>query len=208
MSEDFNPGKYEQPDYFKDEMKSARTGLGLLLLTIFTLGRSVQVFSRIPGTVGPAFLLAHLVSMFVQYWFYVGTVEHSGETDMIGIGWIIGAQFVWFAYGVCQTFRFRRLGIDVEFKDLGIGILQTRYPQMTMAQSGVLSDLSIAGAIMLVLFAFGSPISGVWYLVMIFALLFAHAWMEFRHRDGMQRMKDAKTRAQEWVQKLNQLNGR
>ena len=204
MSSDFNPEKYEQPDLAKDEARSARTGLGLLLIAVFTIGQSIQVFSRVPGTSGPIFILAHLISVLLQVVYYTANVDAIGQSDSIGIVIPIAAQTIWLVYNIIALIQWRLRGIEAEINQLGVGTLYRWMNGRSAAEVGFASDMFFGTAITACCFLLSSPILGNWYLVATLGLLFAHLWMDFRQRREMQRFKNAKSRAEEWSYRINQ----
>ena len=198
MSEDFNPGKYEQPDFAKDEAKSARTGFGLLLLASFTIGQSVAAFSRIPGTAGAFFVMAQLFCIIAQAWCYEAFAESTGRQDMIGISIPLLFQFVWFVCIVVATFQKRAKGFEAVTSQPGIGILWRWMPNQDLIKVNLASDLLVAVPLIAICFLLDCPILGRWYLAATFALVFTHLWMDWQQRTEMNRIKFARRRAERW----------
>ena len=208
MSSDFNPGKYEQPDHIKEEVKSARTGFGLLLLGCFTLGQSVQAFSRVPGTSGPFFVIAQLFCIFVQVWYYQAFAESLGQHDLVGITVPLLIQLIWFVVTVVAAFRWRLRGVEFELTQPGIGILHRWMPNQNLPKTNFVSDLLVAVLLTTALFLLQSPILGRWYLMVAVSLTFTHLWMDWRERTELRRIQYAQRRAQQWSSKLSQTHRR
>jgi hypothetical protein len=198
MSGDFNPGKYEQPDFAKDEVNSARTGLGIVLLACFTFGQSIAAFSRIPGSAGGFFAMAQLLCIVAQAFCYEAFAESSGEPDAIGITLPLLLQFVWFVVVVMATIRWRSRGFEAVTSQPGVGILHKWMAGHDLVRINLASDLVVGVPLVIVCFLAQSPILGRWYLAAVFALVFTHLWMDWMQRSELQRMKYAKRRAEQW----------
>ena len=207
MTTDFNPSNHEQPDFGKDEARSARAGFAILLTGLLTIGQSVQVFSRIPGTSGPLFILAHLFGMLAQVAFYEVCVEANGR-DLIGIAVPIGLQIVWLICGIVSAFRLRQRGFETELNQLGVGILYRQMANQSAAAIGFTSDMLVSVGFTTICFLCQSPILARWYLVVTLGLLFTHLWMDWRQRTEMNRLNNARSRARHWTNRLNQTNRR
>ncbi len=207
MSTDFNPGKYEQPDHGKDELQSAKTGFGLLLFGCFAIGQSVLAFSRVAGTSGPIFVLAQVMCIIAQFWYYEAVAESVGE-DAIGIFIPILIQLGWFAYTIIATFRWRLRGVEFELAQPGFGILHRWMPSQSLPRINFISDLLVAVALTGTCFLLESPILGRWYLLVTFAVIFTHLWLDWRDSLEMRRIQEAQRRARHWSARLNQANRR
>lgn len=198
MSGDFNPGKYEQPDFAKDEVNSARTGLGIVLLGCFTFGQSIAAFSRIPGSAGGFFVMAQLLCIIAQAFCYEAFAESSGEPDALGIALPLFIQLVWFVVVIVATIRWRSKGFEAVTSQPGVGILHKWMPGQSLIKINLASDLVVAIPLIAVCFVSQSPILGRWYLAAIAALVFTHLWMDWQQRSEMNRMKYARRRAEQW----------
>ena len=205
---DFNPNKFEQPDHAKQEIQSVRDGLGMFLIATHTLAQSVQLFSRVPGTSGPLFVVAQLFCIVGQFLFYEARVDAGGQADVIGIGIWFYIQLIWFVYGFIATFIWRARGLEVDIIELGIPVLCRRFPKANYATVAFCSDMLVAGLLTAVFYLTGSPILGDWYCVTAFVLLINHKWMYWREQTEKRRFMDAQKRARQWSRRLKELNRR
>lgn len=203
MSSEFNPGKFEQPDHVKEEAKSARTGFGVLLLFCFTIGQSIQAFSRVPGTAGPFFVIAHMFCIVAQGWYYKAVSTHLGQQDLIDVTVPLLINIIWFIGIVVATFRARFHGMEFMPTQQGVGILYKLMPDFRLYRINACSDMLIGAAVTTGFFLFQSPILGRWYLFTTFAALFTHCWMQWCMRAEERRVNDARRRAQQWSSRLN-----
>ena len=198
-----NPNQSEQDKFAKEEMQSARAGFGILLIILFTVLRTVHIFSRVPGTSGPILIVAHMLGMVAQFWYYEANVEVSGQHDLIVITWLIALQCFWFTYGLFRTFYYRLRGMEFEVNDLGVGILYRRMNGSSAAAIGFASDMLIACSLATMLFLASSPIGGSWYMAMVVCLFFTHVWMQGMERMQLQRFRNAQSRAEDFTRQLN-----
>ena len=182
MSSDFNPGKNDQLDFVKDEVQSARTGFGLLLLACFTMGQSIAAFSRIPGTAGAFFVIAQLFCLIANAWCYEAFVQSTGKPDLIGITLPVTIQLIWFCVTIVATFRWRSKGFDAVTSQPGVGILYRWMPDYGLTKVNLASDLVLGVPLVAICFLLDSPILGYWFLAATFALVFTHLWMDWIER--------------------------
>lgn len=201
MSADFDPNKYPSPDFAKQEAANAKMGIGLFLLGIFMICRSVQVFSRVPGTCGPLFVLGNILCMIFQFWYCQAAVDAYGQ-DAIGVEWMFGIQVFWAVYGIFRTAVHRFRGYEFEFAEIGIGFLYRWMPNSGAASIGLASDMLVASTLCVVFHLFDSPVLGGWYLTMICCLAIGHSWLHARDKVELQRIKAAQSRAKYISQRL------
>jgi len=198
-----HPNDVNQHDYAKEQVESARFGLGVFLMFIFTIGRSVQLFSRVPGTSGPGLVLASLFSILTQVWYYQMNVDASGSSDSIAIEWVFLVQIVWFLYCVCATIWNQLPGYGLDLTDIGVGIFRRWLPNSENSVVGFVSDMALAIGLACFFFAFDSPILGGWYRAMVVWLLIGHVWLKARNDIELQRIKNARSRAEYWSNRFN-----
>ncbi len=197
-----HPHDVNDQDHIKQEMESYRFGLGAVLIFVFTIGRSVQIFSRIPGTSGAIFVLAWLGSFIAQAWYYQVNVDASGTPDLIAIEWMLLIQAVFFLVGlvilICRQVR----GEEVDPFVIGTSIFSRLLPNIKPANQDAASDMIVAAGLSLFFFALDSPIQGGWYRAMLFWMLIGHLWLAACERIQSRRLRNAQRRAAYWSRRL------
>jgi len=188
------PAKHAE-EYLKDEVKSARNGIGGLLLIGHTLCRTVQVFSRVPGSCGGLMLFAWIPAVGAQAYYFQGNLELHGRQDAIDFEWLILAQTVWWSTGLLMTMVGRH---RVAESNRGRGVLGSFLPGWSPAAVGMISDAVVGGALTALLFGFDSPAAAGWYQMMLALLLFCHSFEYACRWLIQQRIRAAQRRAQSW----------
>ena len=182
-----------------------QTGFTVMVSTIFAVIRTVQIFSRIPGTTGGAFFGIYLVIGWVIQLFYVQmNIEASGRMDaMPELLWFWG-PFAWLVVHRCCYFRNRFRGRVVHSASEGIGILYRWLPAWSVGSVGLASDILVALVMGLIFHLTDNPILGSWYIAMIVWLIVAHAitlgWMHMQ----MERFDDAQIESEAWNTRLQE----
>ena len=189
-------------EYLKEEFKSARTGVAVLLVVSYTLGRSVQLFSRKPGTSGGVPIVGSMIAIVAFSCYYVVTVQELGREDAIGLEYLILASLIWLVIDFAKA-TFRRRSAVGDYC-LGRGILWRWLPNMSFRSVGFSSDLVVASTAGLFFHWMDSPIQANWFAAMIAWLSITHAWYLIRVISIRQRMKRAIARSSFWSPKRKQ----
>lgn len=205
MSDDSSPWVPDKPppnklseEYLKEEVKSARNGIGGFLMLGFALGRTLQVFSRRPGSSGLWLLLAWLLGVSLQGFYLIGHAEKFGRVDATPFEWLLAAQaLAWlFCFAIaCAQAIGRRLP---PMNEVGAGILEKYLPKTMRRHAGIISDALIGGVLIVGLRQLGSPVQAGTYQVIVGWVMACHAGVFYRNWVFQQRIRSAKYRALHW----------
>ena len=191
----FQPPVKSDKEYLKEEIKSVRNGLGGFLIAGFALGRTSQIFSRVPGSSGALLMIGWLAGVFIQGFYFYGYTENYGWTDATPFEALIAVQaVVWIAGCVLLLLRKR----PTRGSDLGIGMLVRFCPTLGKQNCGVLSDLCVGLLLAGILFAINSPVQAQWYLVITAWISFCHLCAFLRQWSYQLGMRAAARRARSW----------
>lgn len=194
------PPDNKPEDYIKEEIKSARNGLGLVLILGFSLGRTSQIFSRKPGTSGVIFQFAWVFGAAVQAAWFFSVTDQYGQTDAIPYGWILGIQGFFWLRDICKK-QPRRIG----FKHLGTGVFEEKLTRLSPAAAGVVSDILVSLFIAMIFHLLQCPMQSGWYLTITAWISFCHACVVLQGWIYRIRLGDARRRAKHWQ---NDVKGR
>lgn len=193
------PPPTKQPEeYHEEEMRSLRNGIGGFLIAGLTVCRTVQVFSRTPGSAGSIFVAAWAAGVLVQGFYFHGHMQLHGRVDLIPFELVIAVQSGWWLLGLLVTFARLYRGNQASDSELGRGALTPYFPQLSSYAVGIVSDVTV-GLILAGFFRlFASPVQSNWYLVMVGWLLICHFAL-FLHQWYLgRRILAAKNRAVGW----------
>lgn len=193
------PPPTKQPEeYHEEEMRSLRNGIGGFLIAGITVCRTVQVFSRTPGSAGSILVAAWAAGVLVQGFYFHGHMQLHGRVDLIPFELLIAIQAAWWLLGLVVTFARLYQGSQASDSDLGRGVLTPYFPQLSSNAVGIVSDVSIGLLLAAAFRLFASPVQSNWYLVMVGWLLICHFAL-FLHRWYLgRRILAAKNRAVGW----------
>lgn len=205
MSDDSSPWVPDKPppnklaeDFLKEEIKSARNGLGGFLIAGFAVSRNIQIFSRQPGTAGLHLILAWPVGAGLCGFYLYGHAEKFGEIDSLHPAWLLALQGIVWAAGVLITIWNSFFGRRISVQELGEGFLFRTSHRLSRRATGIGSDLVVGTALVAVLFALDSPVQARCYLVILGCLSMCHACVLVRDLLYRLRIRDAKRRAGRW----------
>ncbi|MCA9217974.1 MAG: hypothetical protein KDB27_33115 [Planctomycetales bacterium] len=182
---------------------SIADGITLALMIVFSLTRTVQLFSRLPGTVGPWFLsVFYIVGLSIQLYYCEMKAATTGVLDLVPTTLFLSVCILWhFVHGV-----FRRLavakGAVFHSYEPGLGVLCYLYHGWKLWQIGLISDLAVASTLSFVFYVLRCPHLSSWYLSMIPWLLVGQAYLFVRERFERQTVNDAQIESQIQSQKL------
>ena len=191
------PDKQEQ-EYRAEERKSLRNGIGGFLMAGFAMGRTLQIFSRTPGSVGAILVVAWAGAAFMQGYYLHGHVQTYGRIDAIPFELLIAVQVVWWLVGLVLTFGHVLYRTQPRDSDLGRGILSFYLPQLSPADVGIVSDVAVGLSLAGVLRLCASPIQSNWYLAMVAWILICHVALFLHQWNLRRRIREAKQRAVGW----------
>lgn len=191
---DLPPPNQEAEKFLQEELKSARNGIACLLLLAILLGRTVQIFTRKPGTSGAFLVLASLLSIFPFSFFYLGSYERSEIADAIDPTYYIYAfgffAFMEIAFAVLNSFRDTQPGLRV----LGTGILQSRFPGWHPDIAGLVGDVTVALMLAGIFHVNDSPIQANWFAAMAGWICVVHLALFWRRLTIAQKIAYARSR--------------
>ena len=176
-----------------------------MIILIFGVTRTVQLFSRVPGTTGSWFFgMAFWIGFGIQLFYYQVNVQSSGQFDAIPdrlfvyaiIGWLI-------LHAVCRSHN-RSKGMRCHSFSPGLGIFYRWLPNTPEHRIGLISDMATAALLGALGYFFGCPILGSWYLSMTIWLLMAQGCLHARDRYRTQRMDDARIETDAWTRQLQE----
>lgn len=187
------PGNLPE-DYLREEIKSAKNGLGGLLIGGFTAGRTIQVFSRVPGTSGGIVTMLWLIGFFLQSYYLFGHREKYGEVDAIPYELFLLTQGAWWCvHLLCGFFGPRRSDYE-----LGRGILCRFLPMYSHEAGGVISDVFVGMGLIGVLHLLDCPTQASTYYMILGLTLFCHVCVAGQKKSYELRLNAARKRAKNW----------
>ena len=193
----------ERQAYAKVQAESYQMGFAALKTLLLSICRTVQVFSRQPGTCGPLAYLVWPVGVFFQICYYTANVDATGSVDWFGLELLLGIQLFWLLCGVpfAIYYRFFR-NAEFSFYDSGFGILQLPFQKKDLASINFMSDFAVAGLLSTFFYLVDSPIIGSWYRAMILWVIFAHAWSHASGNFQMMRFRQTQSYATYWANRF------
>ncbi|RCS46477.1 hypothetical protein DTL42_16095 [Bremerella cremea] len=193
------PPPTKQPEeYHEEEIRSIRNGIGGFLIAGFAMGRTLQIFSRSPGSAGSILVAAWAFAVFVQGYYLHGHTQLHGRIDAIPFELLIAAQVVWWLVGLVLTFVHILYRTQARDSDLGRGVLSCYFPRLSTTAAGIVSDVGIGLALAALLRLFASPVQSNWYLIMVGWILICH-FAFFLHQWYLRkRVHAAKLRSAGW----------
>lgn len=184
----------------QESLADMSAGIGIALSLLFGVNRTVQIWSRQPGTTGTWYFgFYYFVGAMFQAWYCELNLYASMRSDQIPPHFIIGMSVVWFAvHGISRACFFLR-GVRFHSYDPGIGFLAPLCPPTWRCDNvGLLSDLTTAIGLSLAFRFFASPILSGWFAAMSVWLIVAHAWSHARDERMQIARDDAQIEAQQW----------
>lgn len=192
------PPTKQTEDYLKEEIKSIRNGIGGFLLAGFTVGRTLQVFSRAPGSCGVLLHFAWIVGIFIQGFYFIGHVETHGRVDASPYELLICIQVMLWVIGLIITLRSDVRSKKIDPRYLGRGVLKANFPKANDVLIGVVSDI-LQGLLIIGFFNLvGSPVQAGWYKFILVWVLVCHACAYLRGWSYRRRVRSAMKRSASW----------
>ncbi len=178
-------------------------GINLGLTLIFSVCRTVQIWSRVPGTTGNWFYgWMFAAGLALSAWYYEVNVEASQAMDFIAWKSMAVASVVWFGiHGVARALHQMR-GLQFHSYEPGVGILARWISRLTPNHAGLISDLLVAVVLGISFKLLGSPIQSGWYFAMCVWLLIADRWIRFRDARQVQIYIDAQAQSEDWSRRV------
>lgn len=185
-------------DYLREEIKSAKNGIGGLLMIGFSVARTIQVFSRVPGTAGVTMLMIWMLGIGLQAAYLIGHEEKFGQVDATECVWLIVAQLGWWTLGaIRELFRTKRQ-TQIAVNEPGRGVLCRLLPFVSHDMGGAISDVVIGALLVVGLHAVGSPIQAGTYQVILGLTVFCHLCVFGQRLSYRLRVNAARKRARNW----------
>ena len=180
-------------------------GVSLALIAIFSVNRSVQLWSRSLGSTGGWFFgWMYFVGLMLQAWYYQANSHFSGSEDFVTWEAFAAVNIIWFSiHGVVRAFHKTRR-VPSHSYDPGVGILQSVFPSWSAGTVAVASDLTVAVFLSIVLRMIESPILSGWYAAMSFWLLVGHVWMRTSRAYRYQVYINTKAEAEQWSNQIKE----
>lgn len=180
-------------------------GYAMLMCLLFAVTKTVQLFSRRPGTTGTWFFgFVFWIGFGIQLLYYQANVEATGRFDAVPEKAFLLIHIGWFLFHrVRRFFEPRRRG-RVHSYDPGVGILRNAFPNWSLGAANFASDAIVSGLMFLACFYGGCPILAGWYFYMPIWLLLEGACSQFRLDYQRQRLDDAQVEADAWTKMLHE----
>jgi len=183
----------------QDQLCDMSTGFNIALMLLFSVNRTVQIWSRVPGTTGTWFLgLYFFFGGMLQTWYCGVNEQASMRTDSIPPCFVLGLSIIWFAvHGIVRGYQFLQ-GTRFHSYEPGQGVLAPFLPSWQSDSVGFASDAVTAVGLSLAFALFASPGLSGWYASMCFWLIVAQLWSHARDRRMQQARIDAQVEAEQW----------
>ena len=179
-------------DVDKQQQQHLRNALSLAMGLIFSVNRTVEVFSRVAGSTGDWYFgIFLLIGVSVQLYFCEVNAQVSGTPDLIPVHVMIMATIVWSVHSICRLIR-RADGRQQHSYDMGVGILEAWLIAWPPRLVDVLSNAVVAAVIGGCCHLLKSPILGRWYFSVGIWLVATDGFLAVRDRLRGQRMVDAR----------------
>lgn len=190
-------------EYVKEEINSAKNGIGGLLIIGFSVARTIQIFSRVPGTAGVTHLATFFLGSGLQAFYLVGHQQQYGRVDATDFQWLLVAQFACWFVGFAALMVRGRKSPRIRPNEAGRGLLSRYLPFLSHDVAGVVSDTLVGAALIGILYAIGSPIQANTYIVILGLTLFCHACVLGQRFSYRQRVRYAQRRAAKWPERVS-----
>ncbi len=178
-------------------------GVDVVLSAVFAVNRTVQIWSRAPGSTGTWFFAIYFVAgSLLQSWYYQVNVEASATSDLISQPVVIGLSLFWFSvHGLVHSWFVLR-GQTFHSFDPGVGVLNRLFPKWSESSASLGSDLIVSMLLSTVLFLLRSPILSGWYASLCMWLFVSHYWLVARDSRRRQMWIDSQFEAEHWSEQL------
>ena len=181
----------------KDFTREFGNHVSIVMLAMFSISTTAQVFSRKIGSTGGWFLGLYFVAAQFAFVLY-GQIKTAvlGQPDAIPMEFTLGISLVWFAlHGIVRAWHQSR-GREAHSQDPGTGIFCRFYPALPPWLSTLISDGCVAVILALLFDVSDSPVQRDWFVWMVLpSLVITQAWVQSRQRFIKQRFIDASAEA-------------
>ncbi len=191
------------PGEKQESLVSLKDGMIVGLTIIFSLSRTVQIWSRLPGTTGDWFYgWMFAVGIAISAWYYELNVQASQAIDFIEWRAMAILSGMWFGvHGVVRAIR-QLQGVRFHSYEPGVGVLDRFLSRIAPQYAGVISDIATAFALGVVFRCMGCPIQSGWYFAMCFWIAIGNAWIVARDSRRKQMWVDSQVEATEWSHRI------
>jgi len=190
----------ESPDN-KDFIREFSGHVSVLLVALFTVSTTAQIYSRPPGVTGPRFFgLYFIAGLFVFCLYSQIKLTVTGQVDAIGMETTLGISLMWFAvHGICRALHQAR-GVQVHSHEPGYGLFTPLYRGLPVWLSTLISDVTVTIGIGLYCHINASPIHRDWFAWMVLpSVVISQAWVQSRQAFLRQRFVDASAEASHYA---------
>lgn len=178
-------------------------GAGIAIIAISGVSRSVQLWSRIPGSCGTWYFgWVYLVGLFIQGLHYQLSVLATTRFDRVPLTSTACLAIFWLSVHSIAGSIYRNRGLRFHSYEPGAGILHCWFPAGRSSAIALGSDLVTAVGFSSVLWVLNSPIQSRWYAWMCVWLIVGHMWIQ--HRDHRRRMtwEDSQFESEHWSEQI------
>ena len=184
-------------------LRDLSIGMSICLSTMSALNRTVQIWSRKPGTTGSWFFAVYFIfGSLIQSWYCQVNEDAGLYRDWVPRVAILGLSLVWFAvHGIAHAW-FCILGFQFHSYDPGEGILDSLFAKWSSPSATLASDLIVSMVMSIALLLLQSPILSGWYAAMCIWLLFVHFWLVARDAHRKQIWVDSQVEADTWSKQI------
>lgn len=196
MTMDRRPPNKESEEFVKEEIKSARNGIGGFLIAGLTVCRTLQVLSRVPGSSGLYLNLAWVAGATIQGFYLYGHVQKYGRLDAISFEAFLILQYFWWLADVAVRVWFSRKRAASGRLYQGRGVFFGHWMRDDVA--GLASDLVVGLGLILFFRLFACPTLANWYSVILGWTVFCQGFMFARELWIRLRIRAARRRAAYW----------
>ena len=196
MNADRQPPNKESEEFVKEEIKNARNGIGGFLIAGLAVCRTLQVFSRIPGSSGLWLSLAWMAGTVIQGFYLYGHVQKYGRIDAIPFEAFLTLQYLWWLADVAVRIWLSRKQSKPARLYQGRGVFFRHWMRDDIA--GPASDVVVGLGLILFFRLFGCPTLANWYSVILGWTVFCQGFL-FAHELWLRlRIRAARRRATRW----------
>ena len=180
-------------------------GMSLALIGIFAVNRTVQVWSRYPGSTGSWFYgWVFFVGLLLQAWYCQINTNAVNRADFVSIEVIAFVSILWFAiHGVIRSFHLLR-GLRLHSYEPGQGVFHWMFPTWNSGFQALASDVITAVLLSIWLWLIGSPVLSSWYTFVCFWLLIGHCWGAASQARRRQIWIDSQVESENWSHQIKE----
>lgn len=187
----------------QESLSNLSDGVSLGLTLVFSVNRTVQIWSRVLGSTGTWFYgWMIFVGLAIQAWYYQVNLESQQAADLVSWEAMAWLSVMWYSiHGVVRSIQMAR-GVRFHSYDPGVGILHRLMSGWSPSAIALTSDLAIAVSFSCGLWLLACPILSGWYAGMLLWLVIGHSWQVARDARRRQIWHDAQVEADHWSQQI------